>query len=140
MNKAILILIICFSILLTATICYAAHSPKEREYQNTWCKQYNGIAEYKLKDNTRVDCVTTNYAIEFDFANKWAEAIGQSLYYGLMTNKKPAVVLIIEKPSDFRYYYRIEKVANFLHFKLWYVKSPNYKYKNPYKLKTTTNP
>ena len=82
--------------------------------------------EYKLSDKTRVDCVTKNYAVEFDFAPKWAEAIGQSLYYGIMTNKKPAVVLIIEKPEDFRYYQRIKKVADNVNFTLWYVKSPTY--------------
>lgn len=82
--------------------------------------------EYKLSDKTRVDCITKNYAVEFDFAPKWAEAIGQSLYYGIMTNKKPAIVLILEKPSDFRYYNRVKKISNTLPITLWYVKSPNY--------------
>ena len=38
------------------------------------------------------------YAVEFDFAEKWAEAVGQALYYALKTGKKPAVVLIMEDP------------------------------------------
>lgn len=109
--------------------CEAKHLYKEAVYQAEWCNRFNGQMEYKLSDKTRVDCVTKNYAVEFDFAPKWAEAIGQSLYYGIMTNKKPAVVLIIEKPEDFRYYKRIEKVAQKVHFTLWYIKSPEYKYK-----------
>jgi hypothetical protein len=99
---------------------------KEKEYQKAWCEKYHGELEYVLDDKTRVDCLTKNYAVEFDFANKWAEAIGQSYYYAIKTDRHPAVVLIIEKPSDFKYYYRIKKVADFLHFKLWYVKSKNY--------------
>lgn len=117
------LLIIIFTI---TQICYAAHYQPEKVYQKEWCDRFHGVTEYRLSDKTRVDCVTKNYAVEFDFANKWAEAIGQSLYYGIMTSKKPAVVLIIEKPSDFRYYYQIKKVADNIHFTLWYVKSPMY--------------
>lgn len=106
--------------------CYAKHLYKESVYQKEWCDKYCGVMEYELPDKTRVDCVTKNYAVEFDFAPKWAEAIGQSLYYGIMTGKKPAVVLIIEKPSDWKYYHRIKKVADFLNFTLWYMKSPVY--------------
>lgn len=43
--------------------------------------------EYRLSDNTRVDCMTDTLAVEFDFANKWAECIGQALYYGKQTKK-----------------------------------------------------
>lgn len=53
--------------------------------------------EYKLEDNTRVDCLTPDYAVEFDFASKWAESIGQSLYYAQKTKRKPAVVLIMQQ-------------------------------------------
>lgn len=47
-----------------------------------------------LQDRTRVDCLTDEYAIEYDFSNKWAEAIGQALHYGVMTDSRPAIVLI----------------------------------------------
>jgi hypothetical protein len=53
-----------------------------------------------LPDGTRCDCLTDTHAIEFDFGNKWAEAIGQSAYYALQTGKKndpvPFSVLIID--------------------------------------------
>ena len=120
---------ILFIILFIPLFCYAVHYQSEKVYQKEWCDRFNGQMEYRLDDGTRVDCVTKNYAVEFDFANKWAESVGQSLYYGIMTNKKPAVVLIIEKPSDFKYYYRIKKVADIVNFTLWYIKSPEYKYK-----------
>ena len=114
-------IVILLTILLMSANCYAKHIQPERVYQQLWCDKYNGIMEYTLPDKTRVDCVTKNYAVEFDFAPKWAEAVGQSLYYGIMTNKKPAVVLIIENPSDWKYYHRIKKVAEFINFTLWYI-------------------
>lgn len=40
-----------------------------------------------------VDCLTDEYAIEFDFSKKWAEAIGQSLYYASQTYRKPGYSL-----------------------------------------------
>ena len=68
--------------------------------------------EYQLNDKTRVDCLTNLYAVEFDFANKWAECIGQSLYYGLKTNRQPACVLIMERgEKDLKYLKRLRRVA-----------------------------
>ena len=85
---------------------------KEADYQRAWCTPDFGKVEHVLYDGTRVDCLTKDYAIEFDFAKKWAESIGQSLYYAKMTNRVPAVVLILEKPSDMKYVKRIEKLEN----------------------------
>ena len=59
---------------------------------------------------TRVDCLAKDYAIEFDFAKKWAESAGQSLYYAKMTGKAPAVVLILTNITDYRYVKRIERL------------------------------
>lgn len=101
----------------------------EASYQADWCKRRNGQCEYKLSDNTRIDCLTKNYAVEFDFAKKWAEAVGQSLHYGMMTGKKPAIVLIIEKPDDFSYYDRVKPLCRKYGITLWYVKGPFYKTK-----------
>ena len=66
----------------------------EAYYVTNWCHPSFGQREFLLWDKTRVDCLTKDYAIEFDFAKKWAESAGQALYYGKMTGKKPAVVLI----------------------------------------------
>jgi hypothetical protein len=90
--------------------CQAKRLHSEKEYQVSWCKD-KGVIEYVLPDNTRVDCLTSTEAIEFDFANKWAECIGQSLYYGLMTNKTPACALIMEKESESKYLDRLKPVA-----------------------------
>jgi hypothetical protein len=68
----------------------------EKEYNAIFCDYMGGRREYSLSDRGRVDCVTASEAIELDFSDKWAEGIGQALYYAIMTNKSPAVALIIE--------------------------------------------
>lgn len=117
MNIKISILFII--LLMFNNAVFAEHIHPEKYYQTIWCNANDGIMEYKLKDETRVDCLTNNYAVEFDFAKKWAEAIGQSLYYGKMTGKQPTIVLIIEKPNDLKYYYRILPLCIFYRIKLF---------------------
>tara|TARA_B100001964_G_C14157878_1_gene565217 strand:- start:388 stop:927 length:540 start_codon:yes stop_codon:yes gene_type:complete len=92
----------------------------EKDYQFSWCANAGGLSEYKLKDNSRVDCLTNEYAVEVDFAKKWAEAVGQSLHYAEMTGKKPAIVLIAGK-SDSRHLDRLMKVAKKYQIKVWVV-------------------
>ena len=80
---------------------------KEKDYVKEYC---HGNIEYKLPDMTRVDCVQDGYAIEFDWGKKWAESIGQSLYYAKATGLKPAVAIIMKSPNDERYIERIQRV------------------------------
>ena len=77
--------------------------------------------EYENKDKTRVDCLTDTYAVEFDFANKWAESVGQALHYGLMTGKKPKVVLILDNNKQMVYFKRVQKLADKYGFEVEYV-------------------
>ena len=84
----------------------------ESYYVNQWCTSDFGRKEAILWDMTRVDCLAKDYAIEFDFAKKWAESIGQALYYSKMTGKAPAVVLILTSPADYRYVKRVERLDN----------------------------
>jgi len=74
----------------------APHLHLEKEYQNAWCAAHGGVTEYVLDDQTRVDCLTEEHAIEFEFAEDWAQAIGQARFYAVSTRKKPGIVLIIE--------------------------------------------
>jgi len=93
-------------ILCIASSAVAKRLYSEKTYQKLWCDKRGGIMEYKLNDNTRVDCLLPTLAVEFDFANKWAECIGQALYYGQKTNRTPACVLIIEDPEKDKKYVR----------------------------------
>ena len=116
MKRTILLIMILFIISAPA---WAGHFAKEQVYQKQWCSECGGVIEYVLPDRTRVDCLTDQYAIEFDFAPKWAEAIGQSLYYALMTKRKPGIVLIIESPGDSRYVKRLRTVADKYGIRVW---------------------
>ncbi len=102
LTKFLFILIFCFFFL--SQTCGA--KMYEKDYVNMYC---TGKIEFMLPDKTRVDCLTDEYAIEFDYAKKWAESIGQSLYYSKMTDRKPAVAIIVKKPSDKKYIMRIFK-------------------------------
>ena len=120
MKKTIISLLALF---LTMPV-YAKKLHYESEYQNAWCSANNGTVEYQLPDLTRVDCLTPKYAVEFDFGNKWAESIGQSLYYGLMTDRTPAVVLIMENPErEQKYLDRLNAVAEKHGIKVFTMKS-----------------
>lgn len=103
MAPLIAILILCF-----VGMAEAKRKHHEKHYQQIWCDEAKGTTEYVLPDKTRVDCLLEDYAIEFDFANKWAEAIGQAVYYGLATGRNPGIALIMENPDkDFKYLKRL---------------------------------
>lgn len=68
--------------------------------------------EVVLDDKTRVDCLLDEYAIEVDFARKWAEAIGQSLHYAAKANKEAGILLIINKESDCKFIGRVKGVID----------------------------
>lgn len=107
--------------LIILFILLTAMSPKhEKDYQKEFC--INGIMEYELDDKTRVDCLTDEYAIEIDWGKKWAECIGQALYYGLKTGKKPACALIINS-NDIRYLNRLKTVARQYNIKIFIIKN-----------------
>ena len=89
---------------------YAKNHQPEKWYQEQWCKRNGGQIEVVLPDKTRCDCVTGSHAIEFDFGKKWAESIGQALYYSIQTGKRAGVVLILEKKSDYKYWIRLNTV------------------------------
>lgn len=96
------------------------HQYFEKDYQKVWCDAHCGSMEVILTDKARVDCVTATHAIEFDFAPKWAESIGQALYYGEVLQKQPGIVLIIENlEKDPKYINRVKTVAGKNGITLW---------------------
>lgn len=107
--------ICCLATSMCSTAAFAKHDHHEKYYQEQWC-QDRGQVEFVLPDRTRVDCLTETHAVEHDFGQKWAEAIGQSLYYSFQTGKRAGIVLILEKESDRRYWIRLNSTIK--HFKL----------------------
>lgn len=118
-------ILVTLLILIILPLCAFAQTPKnhkyfEKDYQKVWCDSHCGTTEVILSDRARVDCVTATHAIEFDFAPKWAESIGQALYYGYALNKKPGIVLIIENADkDQKYINRVKSVAEIYGITLW---------------------
>lgn len=109
--------------LLIIPYAQAKHLYKEADYQQAWCKAHNGQTEVILDDSTRVDCIIDTHAIEFDFAPKWAESVGQSLYYSLKTNKKAGIVLIMENLDKDQYYLqRVVRLAKKHNIDVWTMK------------------
>ena len=90
--------------LLTNKVATAAKW-SERDYVLDHC---TGKIEVRLEDKSRVDCLTDTHAIEYDFAHKWAEAIGQALHYSAVTGRKPGIVIIVDpKKKGTRYLARL---------------------------------
>jgi hypothetical protein len=96
-------------------LCFPAaaqHLHSEKYYQEKWCAEQSGKTEVVLPDRTRCDCLTKTHAIEFDFGSKWAESLGQSMYYSIQTGKKAGICLILETPSDYKYWVRLNTVID----------------------------
>jgi len=64
----------------------------EIDYQQRLCAGL--FINRHLKNGTEVDCVSDTHAIEVDFTEKWAEAIGQSLQYASKRQRLPGIILI----------------------------------------------
>ena len=116
----ILLVLILISL---SNISYAKKN--ERYYQNLHCIIAGGKMEYRLKDKTRIDCLTSEYAIEYDWAKKWAECLGQALHYSVMKNKKPVCGLIGTKKEFDKYYKKIKNISDYynLPVKIIHIKS-----------------
>lgn len=82
--------------------------------------KYGGVVEYRLWDGTRVDLLTNTHAIEADWSYKWAEAIGQSLYYAAVTDKQPGIILLVKSyTQEASYIYRCQTVCKQRGITLW---------------------
>ncbi len=121
MKKLILLLLLGT---LSITAVEAKTKYLEKDYQALWCSANNGITEVVLPDKARVDCVLEDYAVEADWASKWAEGIGQSLYYAKVLNKKPAILLLMTNgEKDEKYLKRLRTVTEDLGIKVFVMRS-----------------
>lgn len=96
----------------------AAHLHPESAYRDAWCM---GDTEVRMPNGNRADCVTTNYAVEVEFAKKYHEGVGQALDYAQQTGKLPAILLIIETEKDWHYYNKLKPLAAEHYIRLWYI-------------------
>ena len=97
-------------LIITLLIPVLANALPESAYQNWWAAKVGGKTEVVAGDRTRCDILTKTHAIEVDFGKKWAEAIGQSLNYSFQFNRRAGILLILEKPSDQTYLFRLKSI------------------------------
>ena len=83
----------------------------ESYYQDLFASKVGGRTEVTAGDGTRCDILTETHAIEVDFADKWGEAIGQSLNYGYQFNRKAGILLILESPADRKHLVRVNSIV-----------------------------
>jgi hypothetical protein len=98
------------------TVAVSARHPSEVEVCREIAQRPNwrGNVEERLHDagdgkhaaNSRIDILTATHCWEADWAHKWTEAIGQSLYYSQQwneehtgDNRKPGVLLLLLDPD-----------------------------------------
>lgn len=118
MSKFIAIFIMIFVLVLLNHAVKA--SWKETDYQTAWCA---GEIEHRLPDGARVDCLQEGYAIEVDYAHKWAESIGQSLFYASQTGFKPGILLIVDNQSWSHVARLTEAIqASGRHIRVWFIR------------------
>ena len=106
--KRLLFLIVFLFIGITV---FSQARERESYYQKEFAEVIGGEREVVLEDRTRVDIVTDTYAIEVDFAEKWAESIGQSLHYEEMLGKKAGVLLVMDREREERFLNRLMPIA-----------------------------
>jgi hypothetical protein len=85
-------------------------------YKRKWCSDHHGAKEVKISDGTSADCITSTHVVQFQFAPKWAEAIGRTLYYSFETGKKAGIVLIIKNEKGLEDWKRLNSIIE--HFNL----------------------
>src|SRR5690606_32212999 len=95
--------------ILPLLLIFLSFLATEREITEKLASKYNAQTEVIAWDNTRVDLLNDEYAIEVDWAYKWAEAVGQATYYGIVHNRKPGIILLRRKGENVdRYVYRCQ--------------------------------
>jgi len=107
------------AVILYSLLCIFTYGTETEECQRL-APKYNAQTEYVLWDNTRIDLLSDEYAIEVDWSNKWEEAVGQSVYYSIVSNRKPAIILLVKDFSkESRFIYRCYIVCTKLDIKLY---------------------
>ncbi|MBI4045778.1 MAG: hypothetical protein HY371_03080 [Devosia nanyangense] len=87
MKKIALFLFLAATALVSPALAF-----KEIEVQKRYCAGLQ--INQHLSDGSEVDCVKGDLAIEVDFTDHWAQAIGQSLHYARLTQTRPSIILV----------------------------------------------
>lgn len=85
-----------------------AHDVSENEWRDRIAAAlkklgYDDVQTEKRVEGGRIDIALAWHAVEIDWAYKWAEGVGQALFYGLRTGTKAVVLLLIDTPAGRRH-------------------------------------
>jgi hypothetical protein len=104
--------IYCIAIVfLICSVSGFAQNYSERFFSEIAAQELKGVCEVSLVGGKRVDIITKDYAIEVEFCFKWYESIGQSLFYSIMTGKRPCVVCICRSSKDYKEFNNLQLVC-----------------------------
>ncbi|PHK97347.1 hypothetical protein CGL56_16200 [Neolewinella marina] len=78
----------------------------EADYVRALAQSLGGRTEVAVTSG-RVDILTDDYAIEVDWAPKWKESVGQALWYGLQSNRRAGIILILRDAGDYKYFLQL---------------------------------
>lgn len=125
-DKLLIVLLFLLIILFLILFLFLRNKGKkkffEKDYQEYFCKKFKGKIEHGLEDNEgRVDCILKEYAVEvkrLSNSGYWG-CVGQALYYAVKTDKKPAILAIIEEDLDYKRLEKIKIVSKNYNIKLW---------------------
>jgi len=88
------------------------HAQKEADYITELAQKLHGQSEVSCYGG-RADIVTDTYAFEVEFAPKWKNAIGQSLWYGLQLDRKPGIIIVMRDLSERRYALMLQSALDY---------------------------
>lgn len=78
----------------------AAALPAPGDHESAWSKylaeQLGGSASVICWEGSRPDIVAGDLAIEVERAPKWKESLGQAFLYAAMTDRRPAVLILVD--------------------------------------------
>ena len=94
------------SVLFSSSINAQISNYSEKEISDFIQSLIGGEREVSVKSG-RIDLVHNDVAFEIDWASKWKESIGQALWYAQQSNKKPGIILILKKESDYKYFIQL---------------------------------
>lgn len=101
-----------FLISVSCSPAFAKNKMYESAYQKIDCAKKNGKTEVII-DGGRIDCETRYFVIEYDFSKKWAECLGQALFYAASKDKIGICSLIVEDNKDLKYVKKLQETIDY---------------------------
>jgi hypothetical protein len=108
-------------LLLFVLLLFGASTCPNRKihFKKVFSESINGKLNVPLDYKNTVDIATDTFAIDVEFAPKWATSIGHSLYAATKLNKKAAILLITYKDYDTNYVNILMPIANKYDITIW---------------------